>query len=56
MIKLVKVSLVFLCVAIQFSKSVLETTLGLKFWAEAIDTAPFYLKKITFAEESQKIC
>ena len=52
MIKLVKVSLVFLCVVIQCSKSVLETTL--KFRAEAIDidTAPLELKKLTFAEES----
>ena len=56
MIKLVKVSLVFLCVVIQCSKSVLETTLGLKFWAEAIDRAPLELKKLTFAEESKKRC
>ena len=52
MIKLVKVSLVFLCVVIQCSKSVLETTL--KFRAEAIDRAPLELKKLTFAEESKK--
>ena len=52
MIKLVKVSLVLLCVVIQCSKSVLETTL--KFWAKAIDTAPLELKKLTFSEESKK--